>query len=349
MSTEIRDALNAAFDQSSNSEPTESPAQTSAEQPAETQPAEPPVATDVPETKGVRERSPDGKFAPKKAETPPADPAAPPPAPAPVAETYKPPQSWKAQVRERWASLPPEVQAEVVRRERESEASHRDAAEAKKGWSQFRETVTPYEAMLRAEGVDPIRAVGSLLQTMAALRTAPPQHKAAMVANMVKSFGVPIDALDAALAGESTQSQPQAPYRDPRVDQLFSRLEQAQSARQQQMASQAQQEIQSVAGEEFFEDVREDMADLIDAASRRGVALSLKDAYSRAVKLNPATSEVLAQRDAAKAATTANAATAAARKASSSVRPNPGGSVEGNKEPDSLRDHIEAAWSARQK
>jgi hypothetical protein len=348
MSTEIREALSAAFDQSSEPEP----AATSAEQPAEAptpEPAaEPASAPEAPEAKAVRERSPDGKFATKKA-APAADPAAPAPAPAPVAETYKPPQSWKAQIRERWASLPPEVQAEVVRREREVEGNLRESAEAKKGWSQFRETVTPYEAMLRAEGVDPIRAVGSLLQTMAALRTAPPQHKAAMVANMVKSFGVPIDALDAALVGEASQPQSQAPYRDPRVDQLFSRLEQAQAARQQQTQAQAQQEIQSVAGEEFFEDVREDMADLIDAASRRGVALSLKDAYSRAVKLNPATSEVLAQRDAAKAATTANAATAAARKASSSVRPNPGGAVEGNREPDSLRDHLEAAWATRQK
>jgi hypothetical protein len=50
---------------------------------------------------------------------------------------------------------------------------------------------------------------------------------------------------------------------------------------------------------EFLDDVREDMADLLEGAARRGVALTMEEAYDRACHMNPDIRRVLQQRESA--------------------------------------------------
>ena len=65
----------------------------------------------------------------------------------------------------------------------------------------------------------------------------------------------------------------------------------------QQQTQSAEQEIAQFGEQhEFFEDVREDMADLIEMAEKRGQSLSLEQAYERACAINPEISKVLDQR-----------------------------------------------------
>lgn len=74
---------------------------------------------------------------------------------------------------------------------------------------------------------------------------------------------------------------------------------------------------------EFFGDVREEMADIIEVAKRRGLSISYEDAYSRACALHPEISPVLEQRKAAERAKATKASTQQSRLASSSVRSAP--------------------------
>lgn len=344
--TDIREALEAAMDSTASTPEPEKAVETATPEPVQAESPEPV------ETKADRARAPDGKFAkaePKlEAKTPAPAPAVETktPAPAPQAattESYKAPQSWKPGVREKWAALPPEVQAEVARVDREVRQTMQEAAEHRKLASEFRSTVAPYEGMLRAEGIEPVKAVASLLQTFAALRTAPPQHKAQMLANMVKNFGVPIEALDAALVGQPQQQQAQAPYRDPRVDQLMAEIESAKAARGQQLQATVQQEIGQFAEKEFFEDVREDIADILEMNAKRGVAMTLEEAYNRACRIHPEVSRALSQREAAKQAATATAATQQAKRAASSIKSSPSGGV-GKEAPSSIRDLLESGF-----
>jgi hypothetical protein len=114
----------------------------------------------------------------------------------------------------------------------------------------------------------------------------------------------------------------------------------------QQKQAEAAKSVQEVAQEEFFEDVRQDMADLIEVAQRRGVALTLKDAYTRAVGLHPEISKVVSQRAAAAARTPAGA-TQRARAASSSVRSSPAVQPKGDREVGhDMRADLEAAMDA---
>lgn len=325
------DALEASNEPMAANEPTD----TAVDAPATETPA-----PAEPEAKTPHEgRDEKGRFAPKAKvqETPQAagqpspDSAPPPPGPAAAAPAPTPelkaPQSWKAGIREKWATLPAEVQQEVNRRERETTIALQEASEARKGWQTFRETVAPFEAMIRAEKTEPMQAVANLLQTAAALRTAPPVHKAALIANMVKTFGVPIEALDQALAGQTpAANQPmQGEYRDPRVDQLLAQLQGAQQQREQELHAKMASELQAFQEKsEFFEDVRNDMATLMRAAELDKRDLSLEQAYNAAIQMfHPDIAEILRQREAAKAATNAQASTARAKAASSSVRPSP--------------------------
>jgi len=130
------------------------------------------------------------------------------------------------------------------------------------------------------------------------------------------------------------------------VDQLLTHLQTA----QQQRAAAVQQKVQAdmasfQQSHEFFDDVRRDMGDLMEMFHNRGVALSLDEAYDKAVKLHPEISAVLQQREAAKAAGNAQASTQRAKDASSSVRSNPAGATSAAPG-DTLRGAIEAAYSA---
>lgn len=302
-----------------------------------------------PEPIGEKPRDDKGRFAPKigeepkpevkpKAEAKPAEvPKAEdkPPVEAKPAEPAKPveperpkvraPASWKPTAREGWDKVPPDIQQEVIRREREITHTLSETAEARQNYSKFKETIAPFEHMIRSEGVEPVQAVGNLLRTAASLATGPQQTKAQIVAGLIKTYGVDIATLDSLLSGQAPAQQPQgyqappnpAQFRDPRLDAL---LEQ-QTQRVQQQAAEALADVEQ---EEFFDDVRQDMADLLEVASKRGVALSARDAYTRAVALHPEVSRVLEQR---KAAGVSNGAAQRAAAAASSVRAQPTATV----------------------
>ncbi len=270
-------------------------------------------------------------------------------APPPAPDAVRAPQSWTPAARERFAALPPEVRQEVMRREKDMTVALQESAGARKFASEFQQVVAPFEGMLRAEGAEPLKAVGELLKTAAALRTAPPAHKAQLVAQLVKSYGIPIDALDAALSGQAIpqgQGQQQGQYFDPRVDQLFSSLEEAKSRRSQAEQRGYRAEVETLAAKsEFFEDVRETVAEVLEVNARRGVAMTLEQAYNRAVQMHPEISEVLRQREGAKSAANAQASTQRARDAASSVRSQPSGPQSAAK-PEGLRAELEAAMAA---
>jgi hypothetical protein len=243
------------------------------------------------------------------------------------------------------------VQAEVSRREKETAVAMQEAAEARKGYTAFREVAAPYEAMIRAEGSDPIRAAASLFQTAAALRTAPGPHKAQILASMIQQYGVPIEALADALDGKRPQGQQGQPqeFRDPRFDQLMQQIEASKSQRTEAMAAKARQDVEAFAAKnEFFEDVRQTMADLREVKARRGEEATLEQLYTQAIQLHPEIAEVVRQRDAAKNAANANASTQRSKLAASSVRGSPAAPVkrtEGENAKDTRAD-VEAAMAA---
>lgn len=354
--TSLREDLASSVAELSSAE--ETPVEPESAEPAESEqsePAEKPVRADGRDEKGRfapkdKAAGPAGAVEPAAGE-PPAGASAEtsagtPPSTETPAPTERAPQSWKPLEREAWAQVPAAAREAVLRREAEVARTLQETAQARKGYSDLMEAIRPYEAMVRAEAWDPVRAVSGLLQTAHLLRTSPPAHKAQIIANLMKGYGVPVEALADVLDGAPVQAQAQAapPY-DPRVDQLFNQLQQAEQRRQQMALENARLSAEEFAAEhEFFGDLREDMADVLELAAKRGQKMTMKEAYDRALGLRPDVQQVVKQREAAKAAAASQAQAQKARAASSSVRSSPAVAPGARRaETTSLREDLEAS------
>lgn len=319
-----------------------------------------PILTPEPETKGDRARDESGKFvkqeakaAPKPAEKKPATvvelkpklgeatkPAPTEAPPKPVTPTHKAPASWRPEMREKWASLPPEVQAEVARREREVATALQQAAPLRQEAEGWRQVLQPHAGMLQAFGADPRQTVGQLLQAQAVLHYGSPQQKAGLIARLVTGYNVTVDDLAAALNGASDESArpPQQQFRDPRFDQFMATLRQQKVAREAQLDQDAKSTWETFAAEhEHAEALRQHIGAYLGA----GLADSLETAYDMALHAHPEFRKVVSQQEAAKLATEQDSATAAKKAAALSLRNDPGGTGGGeDRKPGTVGDDL---------
>lgn len=386
-----RAALEAAFTQAEvPAETPETPAEPAAEaapvEPAEAAQVEPvPEAQEEAESSASGERDAKGRFLAKvkgekpapvveKAALKPTGAAAVVEPPAakpeePVKPALKAPGGWKPGAREHWAKLPSEVQEEVHRREKETAVSLQRAAEkakeaerAQAEAAEFQKVVAPYEGLIRAAGGTPLTAIGNLLQTAAALQTGTVGHKAQLIANLVRTYGVPEEALAAAIDGQPVpQGQAQSPGAvHPVVAQLQAELQEMKlgfTTAQKQTVERQYQRVQSeledfAASHEFFDDVRETMADLVDIddkavkAGKRASVRSNEELYDLACRLTPEIDKVRQQREAAETAAKVNASTQRSKLAASSVKTQPSGAGGGGPDRNTRLGALEAAYDA---
>ena len=212
----------------------------------------------------------------------------------------------------------------------------------------------PFMPFIAAEGATPVQAIQNTMQTMALLRVGSPHQKAQLIANAIKQFGVPIEALDQMLAGQQVQPGPQDHiYQQVQqalqpVQQFMQQFNQQRQHASQQMEVQATQDLQSFMADpknEFAYDLRNDMADLLELASARGQTLTLSDAYRRAMLAHPTISRIVEQRQQAQGAAQQTAAARRAKNAAASLpsdgAPSQSGGEEG--EGDDLRSALTAS------
>lgn len=263
-------------------------------------------------------------------------------APVTVQPTVKPPRSWSAEAKAAFAALPEPVKQDVLRREKEISQGLELAAPARKHYESFQEVVKPFQPLFDAYGVsDPLAAIKPLLVTRATLEIGNPEQKAQLLANLVHEFGVDVQLLDSHLVkrGPVQPFRPArpapAPQRDPEVQMLLDHFKEARVAK-------AEAEIASVESLPHFEDLREDIADVVEAFATNGKNISLKDAYTRALAMNPS----LEPAPAAVPQITKSQAAAilASRNAASSISGTPRTGAKPT--PTDRRSQIESAWEA---
>lgn len=300
----LQEELSAAFDQGST--PVESAAP---EQQVTT--TEPAVETPPESTPADAARDEQGRF---KAATDPAAPEpsplkteAPSSAPAPVAagpETERPvtpPSTWSAAAKSIYATLPEVARKEIAKRE----ADYARGIQMHADKARFAETlmreIQPYEAMLRAEGSTPDKAVASLMRSAYVLRTASPQQKGELIMQIAQQYGADLSQFVGQRESPDGQQDPSNVQQT--VQQLLSpylqRLqaqEQQQAQAQQEQAAQVEREIssqieafRSATNQDgtpkhlYFENVRGEMSALM----ANGRAQSLDQAYEMACWANP--------------------------------------------------------------
>jgi hypothetical protein len=254
------------------------------------------------------------------------------PEPAKVEPALKAPASWKPEEREGWEKLDARHQQAILRRERETSNVLTQSSQAREFAGAMQQTLQPYMHMIQSEQSNPVAAVGALLQTAAILRTAPPMQKASLIADLIMQHQVDPNLLDqvwsAKLRGQPSPNDPmsglmqQFEQRLQPIQQQLQYFQNREQQQQQMLGQQASETLNQFMGDpanEFASDVAEDMADLLDLASKRGFTLSLQDAYKRATLAHPTISKIMERRLLTGEAAQQSAAASRARQASASI------------------------------
>ena len=268
----------------------------------------------------------------------------------------RPPQSWKKGEKELWGTLPVNIRQEIHRREDQINQTLNESAQYRQTVEQFQQIASPYMARLRSLDASPMQAFDHLLKADYALSTSPKIQRAQLMADLINNYDIDIDTLGQVLAGAAPQETSQ---QMPDIQALVQQqLQQALAPIYQKEAQQQQYEQQKVmqsteamrydsVNYPYFEQVREDMADIIEMGARRipPVDISLDEAYKKAVILNPTTATQLQQQSAQQQAVQKNQQAQRALTASSSVTGTPSaGGMSTFTSDGSLRGAIEAAF-----
>ena len=268
---------------------------------------------------------------------------------APVVDPDKAPNSLPPEAREVWKDAPAALKAAVAKREKDYEQGILKYAGDARRAQDMDNALRPFEQYLGMNGG--VSHIGDLMRTGARLQMGSPIQKAQQIATLINQFGVDIETLDGLLSGNGAPQASQQSDIQRQINeamQPFQTIAQSFQQREQETKNQSQARVQSEIqafstspGNEFYADVRSDMADILELASRQNREMSLAEAYKRACTLHPEISGILAARN-------STTDLQAKRRAASSINGTRGGS---NSETPttSVRSTLEHAWDAGNK
>ena len=269
--------------------------------------------------------------------------------------TDKPPNSWKPGAREDWGKIPPAARAEISRRELEIQRELSQTATIRRFSTDLAAVVQPHLPIIQAQKTTPLAAIDTLMKTASSLYQGNQEQKSRIVAQIIQDYGVDVRILDKVLSQQPIPPQQNGGGANPNAvppwaQPIFSFMTQAEAARQQRetdMQTEAAATVEAAKADmPFLDDLREDVADILEFAAKRGRVVTLEQAYERAVALDPEISKIANQR---KIAATQRSGTNLdkARKAASTIHGSPrgGGTPAGSKGgKQSRRDVIAEAW-----
>jgi hypothetical protein len=257
-------------------------------------------------------------------------------------------------VREHWGKIPVEAQEEITRREQEVSKALSTSASARKFNDEFYQTVKPFEHLIRASGVHPLQAVQNLMTTAAGLQTGTPAQRANIIANVIKNYGVDIGILDQILSGQQPKvgGVPDEVIGAVRreiapISEFINEVRGGRAASQERLQQEATQTVEAFSSDpknEFYNDLKDDIADLLDLAASRGREMSLDEAYNRAAAVHPEISKIVSERRTAEAAVNSASSVDRARRAASSQPGGIPGGMGSSNRPSGRREAISAAF-----
>jgi hypothetical protein len=255
------------------------------------------------------------------------------------------PSSLPPAAREAWKDAPEAIKEAMVKREDYYQQGI-DKFKADAGRAQeMDQALRPFEQYLGMNGGH--AHIGELLRTGASLQMGTQAQKAEQIAGLIQQFGVDINTLDGILSGngapQATQQSDAVAQQVQAALQPYQQMMQQQQQQQQNAEQQSQNNVQNEIGafssdtaNEFYNDVRSDMADILDMAAKHGTQMNLKQAYDRACQLHPEISSVITARN-------AQNDLGAKRNAASSINGTRGGTNSATPT-GSIRDTLDHVW-----
>lgn len=195
------------------------------------------------------------------------------------------PTSWSKEGKESWKAIPDHIRKEILRRE---EASIRGVEKLKQQFAPLEELgngLAPFIKEAVQGGVHPVAYISQVMQTERLLRTGDNKAKFQEILRICDQYGVPLRQIVNMSVGEKVLGEAPAPTTTAHAQlppNVMQELEESRRFRQSISQEQATSAVSKFAADpkhEFFEQVRDDMALLIE----RGVCDSLEAAYDKAV------------------------------------------------------------------
>jgi hypothetical protein len=188
------------------------------------------------------------------------------------------PISWTAEQKAKWASLPPDTQAYIAQRDKESHEAISRAGQQIKAFEPIGKVIEQYGHVFAKNGLQPHDGIARMMAVNEMLETNP----RAAIAEIAKAYGVNL---------QGTSDEQNATPESPRIAELEARLARQEAhltaqmrQRQEAEANELAREIADFAKDKpHFESVRKVMAGLMNS----GAAETMQDAYDRAIYADP--------------------------------------------------------------
>ena len=293
---DLRGVLESSFDAVDAPKPADTQPLSTEAAPAgtmsDTKPVSPPSEADT--TKASIDTSPNK-------DTPPVDQAE-------QQKLAKPPQSWRGDAKQVWNDIPVAARQEIQRRELDQQAALRENANIRSNLQSVNQAVGPHMDWLQSEREDPIDLISRMFNMERVTRFGTAEQKADLAAEYLIAYGIDLQQLDTILSKRlNAPQQPKQPDINYLVQQQVERemapYREQQYKQQQSTDAEIQNELAAFADTHpYFEDVRMEMSDLIELASRRNQVLSLEEAYKRATTFHPSVHNKLNDMEKLKAA-----------------------------------------------
>lgn len=213
-------------------------------------------------------------------------------------DTAKAPTSWRAGAATKFATVDPEIQTEVHKRETDFHKGLQEQKPFADLGRSFHAEFQPYEALIRASGHTPQSLTRAWMNTEYQLKTATPEGKAALFVKYAKDYGIDMAMIQEA-ATKVAAGQSAEPVVDPRFAALEKTLQQVTTHIESTKTEAAQREYKTIESEtqafgqkpenKHYQAVRLDMAALMES----GRAETLQDAYDKAIWANPETRKLM--------------------------------------------------------
>ncbi len=243
-----------------------------------------------------------GSPAPSPEPSPPAPAPSPTPSPAPAPhDAY--PKTWKQDYVAHWANLPPEVRAEVYRRE---EDFHKGLAPYRTLGTNLQRALQPLGELIQSQRLNPFELISNFGQMHLALSN--PETRLETFKALLQDYGLKIEDLTA----EAPYVHPQVAALQHEIGGIKSTLSARERADAEALQARNRAQLEAFAADPehpHFEKVGLQMASLIKATP----GLTLKDAYDQACWLNPEVRAIRVREQAEAEAKKAADAAAAAR------------------------------------
>lgn len=232
------------------------------------------------EQEPTRVRDDKGKFVAKEPEeaqdnTPEPEPAEPP------KEAIRPPAGWTPAAKAKFAGLDPDIQREVLKREKDFATGLEGRTAQLKRYEPLEALIAPHRSKWGMAGMDEVAAIRTLLSAQDVLE----QNSVQGIQHLMRAYGVSLDQLTGQPSAQSHAPAP-AVTQAPEFQALKAELEELKQTLQTGQQATYQSQIEAFQGDPaniYFENVRADMADLL----KTGKAKDLPEAYEMACWMRP--------------------------------------------------------------